>query len=190
MRIGILSLIAALATGVGSVFAQSPPASEGDAWPGLEVPGSPPAGPNGYPVSAGDKAGRGEDDGFPMPGQALLDHHASVTAAEQAGMDDAAPHKDDAAPKWPTDLDYRLWYRLWASPEALLWWVKPGPLSAPLATTGTPTGGYRLNPSTVTHAAAGDSVALGSANDWLFWRMAGSSDVDTVTGAPEFSTFI
>ena len=59
-----------------------------------------------------------------------------------------------------------------------------------LSTTGTPTGGYKLNPSTVTHAAAGDSVALGSANDWLFWRMAGSSDVDTVTGAPEFSTFI
>jgi hypothetical protein len=59
-----------------------------------------------------------------------------------------------------------------------------------LSTLGTPTGGYKLTPATVKHAAASDTLALGSANDWLFWRMVGSSDLDSVTGTPEFSTFI
>jgi hypothetical protein len=55
---------------------------------------------------------------------------------------------------------------------------------------GTPTGGYKLTPATVKHAAASDTLTLGSGNDWLFWRMVGSSDLDSVTGTPEFSTFI
>jgi hypothetical protein len=59
-----------------------------------------------------------------------------------------------------------------------------------LSTLGTPTGGYKLAPATVMHAAASDTLALGSANDWLFWRMVGSSNLDSVTGTPEFSTFI
>jgi hypothetical protein len=52
------------------------------------------------------------------------------------------------------------------------------------------TGGYKLTPATVKHAAAGDTIALGSGNDWLFWRQIGSSNLDSVTGTPEFSTFI
>jgi hypothetical protein len=59
-----------------------------------------------------------------------------------------------------------------------------------LSTLGTPTGGYKLTPATVMHAAASDTLALGSAIDWLFWRKVGSSDLDSVTGTPEFSTFI
>ena len=51
-------------------------------------------------------------------------------------------------------------------------------------------GGYKLTTSTVKHAAASDTIALGSANDWLFWRMAGASDVDNLTGTPLQSTFI
>jgi hypothetical protein len=58
-----------------------------------------------------------------------------------------------------------------------------------LSTLGTPTGGYKLTPATVKHAAASDTLALGSGHDWLFWRMVGSSDLDSVSGTPEFSTF-
>jgi hypothetical protein len=59
-----------------------------------------------------------------------------------------------------------------------------------LSTLGTPTGGYKLTPATVQHAAASDTLALASANVWLFWRMVGSSNLDSVTGTPAFSTFI
>jgi hypothetical protein len=59
-----------------------------------------------------------------------------------------------------------------------------------LSTMGTPTGGYKLTPATVKHAAASDTLALGSGNDWVFWRKVGTSDLDTVTGTPEFSTFL
>jgi len=51
-------------------------------------------------------------------------------------------------------------------------------------------GGYQLNSSTVKHhTGSGDTIALGSANDWLFWRMLGS-DKDTLTGTPGQSTRI
>jgi hypothetical protein len=51
-------------------------------------------------------------------------------------------------------------------------------------------GGYFLSASTVKHHAGnGDSIALGSANDWLFWRMSGSG-ADTLTGTPGQSTLI
>jgi hypothetical protein len=50
-------------------------------------------------------------------------------------------------------------------------------------------GGYKLNTSTVTHHGTGDTISLGSATDWVFWRMAGT-DQDTLTGSPEQSTFI
>jgi len=59
-----------------------------------------------------------------------------------------------------------------------------------LSTLGTPTGGYKLTPATVMHAAASDTLALGSDKDWLFCRMVGSSDLDSVTGTPKLSTFI
>jgi len=52
------------------------------------------------------------------------------------------------------------------------------------------TGGYQLNSSTVKHhGGSGDTIALGSANDWLFWRMVGSGK-DTLTGTPGQSTLI
>jgi hypothetical protein len=51
-------------------------------------------------------------------------------------------------------------------------------------------GGYMLNTSTVTHHTGnGDTINLGSANDWLFWRMAGTG-ADTLTGTPKRSTLI
>jgi hypothetical protein len=57
------------------------------------------------------------------------------------------------------------------------------------ALTAGITGGYKLTTSTVTHQGTGDTIALGSATDWVFWRMAGT-DMDTLTGTPEQSTFI
>jgi hypothetical protein len=60
---------------------------------------------------------------------------------------------------------------------------------AQLSGSGTPTGHYKLNPSTVTHATASDTLVLGSANDWLFWRQFGI-DADNLTGTPDFSTLI
>jgi hypothetical protein len=39
------------------------------------------------------------------------------------------------------------------------------------------------------HAGSGDSIVLGSANDWLFWRSLGIG-ADTVTGTPKQSTLI
>jgi virginiamycin B lyase len=51
-------------------------------------------------------------------------------------------------------------------------------------------GGYMLNTSTVTHHTNNaDTIDLGSANDWLFWRMAGTG-ADTLTGTPKHSTLI
>jgi len=58
-----------------------------------------------------------------------------------------------------------------------------------LSGVGTPTGHYKLNASTVTHANASDTVILQSVNDWLFWRLVGVN-ADTVTGTPGFSTYI
>jgi hypothetical protein len=51
------------------------------------------------------------------------------------------------------------------------------------------TGGYKLTKSTVTHQGTGDTINLGSASDWVFWRMVGTN-VDTLSGTPEQSTFI
>jgi len=52
------------------------------------------------------------------------------------------------------------------------------------------TGNYKLNTSTVTHHGGnGDTIALGSANDWLFWRMVGTG-ADTLTGTPGQSNLI
>ena len=50
-------------------------------------------------------------------------------------------------------------------------------------------GRYALNTSTVTHQGTGDTILLGSANDWLFWRKVGTNK-DTLTGIPRKSTFI
>jgi Ca2+-binding RTX toxin-like protein len=58
-----------------------------------------------------------------------------------------------------------------------------------LSGAGTPTGHYKLTSSTVKHAAASDTIVLGSADDWLFWRKTGT-DADHLTGTPEKSTFI
>ena len=55
--------------------------------------------------------------------------------------------------------------------------------------SGPGVSGYKLNPSTVTHANASDTLNLGSANDWVFWRMSGT-DADNLTGTPGHSTFI
>jgi hypothetical protein len=57
------------------------------------------------------------------------------------------------------------------------------------ALTAGITGGYKLNTSTVSHHGTGDTIALGSTTDWVFWRMAGTGK-DTMTGTPEQSTFI
>ena len=49
---------------------------------------------------------------------------------------------------------------------------------------------YRLNTSTVSHnATTGDTIDLGSATDWVFWRMSGAG-ADTLSGTPEQSTLI
>ncbi len=58
-----------------------------------------------------------------------------------------------------------------------------------LSGVGTPTGHYKLTSSTVKHAAASDTIVLGSADDWLFWRKTGT-DADHLTGTPEKSTII
>jgi Ca2+-binding RTX toxin-like protein len=58
-----------------------------------------------------------------------------------------------------------------------------------LSGVGTPTGHYKLNSSTVTHATASDTLTLGSANDWVFWRLTGTN-ADQLTGTPGDSTFI
>lgn len=51
-------------------------------------------------------------------------------------------------------------------------------------------GGYTLNASTVKHHGGnGDVIALGSANDWLFWRKIGTG-ADMLTGTPGQSTLI
>jgi hypothetical protein len=60
---------------------------------------------------------------------------------------------------------------------------------AQLSGPGTPVGHYRLNASTVTHASASDTLILGSANDWVFWRQYGA-DADSLIGIPGCSTFI
>jgi PKD domain len=49
--------------------------------------------------------------------------------------------------------------------------------------------GYKLNASTVTHANASDTLDLGSALDWVFWRKYGT-DADNLTGTPGASTLI
>jgi hypothetical protein len=60
---------------------------------------------------------------------------------------------------------------------------------AQLFGAGTPVGGYKLNLTTLTHANASDTLTLGSASDWVFWRSSGSSP-DNLTGTPKKSTFI
>jgi hypothetical protein len=52
-------------------------------------------------------------------------------------------------------------------------------------------GSYSLTPATVKHhSGSGDTVALDSANDWVFWRKHGTG-ADTLTkGTPEESTSI
>jgi hypothetical protein len=57
-------------------------------------------------------------------------------------------------------------------------------------TAGVEPGGYKLNSATVTHHGGNaDTISLGSANDWLFWRMVGAG-ADTLTGTPGQSTLI
>ncbi len=51
------------------------------------------------------------------------------------------------------------------------------------------TGGYKLNASTDQHDNAGDTIALDSPNDWLFWRLAGAN-ADTESGTPGHSTYL
>jgi hypothetical protein len=59
-----------------------------------------------------------------------------------------------------------------------------------LTTTGTPTGNYKLNSSTVTHAVnVKDTLHLGSSSDWVFYRLSGTY-ADNLTGTPLFQTFI
>lgn len=41
----------------------------------------------------------------------------------------------------------------------------------------------------MTHAAASDTLTLGSAFDWVFWRMSGT-DAGNLSGTPDFSTLI
>ncbi len=57
-----------------------------------------------------------------------------------------------------------------------------------LSTSGV--GGYKLTTATVHHAGPGDTLVLGSANDWAFWRQAPHTNYDTLTGAPAYQTFI
>jgi hypothetical protein len=57
------------------------------------------------------------------------------------------------------------------------------------ALTSGISGGYKLDTSTVTHQGTGDTIALGSTTDWVFWRMTGTGQ-DTLSGTPEQSTFI
>jgi hypothetical protein len=58
-----------------------------------------------------------------------------------------------------------------------------------LSSTGTPTGNYKLNSSTVTHAGASDTLVLGSTSDWVFYRLTGTNH-DNKSGTPAFQTFI
>jgi hypothetical protein len=61
---------------------------------------------------------------------------------------------------------------------------------AALSSASGITGGYQLNTSTVTHhSGSGNTIVLVSANDWLFWRMAGTG-ADTLTGTPRQSTMV
>lgn len=61
-----------------------------------------------------------------------------------------------------------------------------------LLTTGTPSGNYKLNRNTVTHASASDTLVLGAgSNDWVFYRLTGSdSDTLTGTGTPFYVSYI
>jgi hypothetical protein len=58
-----------------------------------------------------------------------------------------------------------------------------------LSSVGSPTGGYKLTTTTVTHAAASDTIVLGSTSDWVFFRMTGTN-ADHLTGTPKQSTQI
>jgi hypothetical protein len=71
------------------------------------------------------------------------------------------------------------------------WSTNSGTFAQRVATlqAGIP-GGYSLTTATVTHHTGnGATIALGSANDWVFWRTTGTG-TDTVTGTPKQSTLI
>jgi hypothetical protein len=50
-------------------------------------------------------------------------------------------------------------------------------------------GGYKLTTGTVSHQGSGDTIVLGSTDDWVFWRKVGNNK-DSLTGSPKASTFI
>jgi hypothetical protein len=70
------------------------------------------------------------------------------------------------------------------------WSTNGGTFAQRTAALSSGAAGYALNKSTVQHhSGAGDTIALGSAKDWLFWRQVGTG-ADFLTGTPEQSTFV
>jgi hypothetical protein len=70
------------------------------------------------------------------------------------------------------------------------WSTNGGTFAQRAAALSSGVDGYTFKASTVKHhAGSGDTIALGSANDWLFWRMGGAG-ADTLTGTPGKSTFL
>jgi hypothetical protein len=70
------------------------------------------------------------------------------------------------------------------------WSTNGGTFAQRSAALAAGVNGYVLNKTTVLHHfGAGDTINLGSANDWLFWRMIGGA-ADTLNGTPGKSNLI
>jgi len=158
VRKGFLASTAALLAWAGLSLAQYSSTGQGVASDASGGPGAAP--PPGAGSTGGAAAGAASTPPsasapaapsvFSLPGLPVLTGH---------GPDDLAlPVTDDETEYGPGPTPYRLW----ASGEYLLWWVKPGVQPAPLATTGPASSNGILGQPGVTALLGGSELEFPS----------------------------